>query len=327
MKRICLIAMVTLAVVIGLLLIIKNKGNSNDPLYYLLASFPSNGLDVHICTSEDGKMRFYSRNTGEGGTMPIYGVLCQYKTSDGESKVVNLGADDTEVAWVSDVHSIKKNDGSTYYIMVRDHKTSSVNGYSWLDAYSIENDTLKRVNVLNGREYDETDNLVINYNIPDWYDITCGEGWDWLYEYDMENRNLYVPDVLINDDPTGYLTDRYYLYHFNGEEFIKMGNVPHRGLHESLAEYDELVLFFRTKNHIVRLDYVNGNFRYASWEATSSISEKPDIIIYNGERDDDAKTFVFVKGNYEYTVRLEPNVKLMVKENGKVIVKEERIWM
>ena len=56
----------------------------------------------------------------------------------------------TEAAWVCAVHSIKKNDGSTFYIADRSHSVSSCEGYEWLDAYMINGDSLKVVSVYDG---------------------------------------------------------------------------------------------------------------------------------------------------------------------------------
>ena len=138
-------------------------------------------------------MKFYSWNTGRGGTCPDYAVVCQFRTKEGKLVTEDFCVKEDMPAWVSAVHSIKKDDGSTYYITTRSHRASSNDGYRWMDAFIIDHDTLKNVSVYDaGDDLDEC-GLEINYSISDWYYATNGEGWDWLFEYDAQNRNLYIP--------------------------------------------------------------------------------------------------------------------------------------
>ena len=73
-----------------------NKANSGsltigleqrDSLCYPTGSISVDSTEVHICASEDGNMKFYSWNTGMGGTCPDYAVLCQFRNKDGEVKI------------------------------------------------------------------------------------------------------------------------------------------------------------------------------------------------------------------------------------------------
>lgn len=62
--------------------------------------------------------------------------------------VHNIPYRELEPTWVSAVHAIKKDDAMTYYITTRSHRVSSKDGYRWMDAFMIDHDTLKNVNVL-----------------------------------------------------------------------------------------------------------------------------------------------------------------------------------
>lgn len=310
-----------------------------DSLTYPLDSIPTNGFPVHECVSEDGNIKFYSWNTGEGGTMPIYGVLCQYRTSDGTSKTIDLGRDDIEVAWVSRVHSIHKDDSTTYYIVERSHRISSNDGYMWIDGFKIEGDTVKYVNVIDGSDIigeKSDDDFSVNYEITHWDDATNGEGWDWLYEYDTETRDLYVPLTEPMDNSPYHINDRYRVFHFNGKKFVDKGVTCNKGLHESLADYAALALYFRTKHYIVRVDSMaNGDYRYASWKATSTMKDRPELVIVGNKHDQETDSYTFVNDGVEYIAGFkekEPAPEgsfylrdfLLVRKNGKVIMKEEK---
>ena len=308
-----------------------------DSLFYPKDSIPVDSDEVHVCVSEDGRMKFYSWNTGMGGTCPDFAVLCQFRGKDGMVHIEDFREKEVEAAWVSSVHSIVKDDGSTYYITTRSHRASSNDGYMWMDAFVIDKDTLRNVSVLDsGEDLDEC-MLETNYVISDWSHATNGEGWGWLYEYDPKARNLYVPIVVLIDGYVPVISDRYRVYHFDGMQFVAKGETAHPGLHESLHDYSRLASFFRTGSHIVRVDVMpGGDYRYASWKATSGMGGKPDLVLSGGVYDEGKGTYTFTSDGVEYIVGhcedkplgdevSEHHEFLLVKRNGKVLLKEERL--
>ena len=341
----------SLLIVLSLFCSCQNKGNGvlsvtgsvaeqADSLWLPLDSIPVESEDtyVHTCVSEDGNMKFYCWDTRLGGTMPIYEVLCQYRTSDGGSKVVNLGEDMLEVAWVQYVHSIKKDDGSTYYIVKRSHRVSSKDGSMWMDGFAIDHDTLRNVSVYDASDDLDECGMEANYLIPEWNSATNDEGKDWLFDYDTETKSLYVPITLdTDDDDIPIATDRYTLYTFDGMEFVDKGEVPHKGLHASLSSYKRLAKYFRTENHIVRVDETDdGTYRYASWKASSNMGEKPELVIYGGSYDEEKDCYTFFNDGFEYVagyteIESLPNrfpfyyKFLLVKKNGKILLKEKEL--
>ncbi len=323
-----------------------NKANSGsltigleqrDSLCYPTGSISVDSTEVHICASEDGNMKFYSWNTGMGGTCPDFAVLCQFRNKDGEIKIEDFCVKEGEPAWVSKVHSIKRNDGTTYYITTRSHRASSNDGYMWMDAFVIDQDTLRNVSVLDCSDDLDECGLEINYLISDWYYKTNGEGWDWLFEYDTDTRNLYVPLTLYEDVSPPIISDRYKMYYFDGMEFADKGEVPHKGLHKSLCDYNRLARFFRTKNYIIRVDKMaNGDYRYASWKSSSTISDKPELIVMGGKYNEEKDCYTFFNEGVEYIAGysedkplpeggFEYHEFLLVKKGEKIIVKEERL--
>lgn len=309
-----------------------------DSLCLSWDSIPADKDDVFTCTSEDGTMKFYSWNTGLGGTCPDYAVICQFRTKEGKVTTVDMHEKEFMPAWVSAVHSIKKDDGSTYYITTRSHRASSDDGYMWMDAFMIDHDTLKPVGVYDaGDNLDEPD-LNINYSISDWFFTTNGEGGDCLFAYDAHNRNLYIPQIVYVDETSPIISDRYRVCHFDGKKFVDQGVFAHRGLHKSLANYNRLAKYFRTKSHLVRVDWLDqeGTLRYASWKSPSDMSRLPDLVIQGGTYDEEENTYTFTNDGYVYVVGYsedkpvsegvyEHREFLLVKMNGNVVLKEERV--
>lgn len=305
--------------------------NEGDTLCYPSEFIPVDRNEVRVYVSEDEKMRCYTWNTYMGGTCPDYAVKCQYRTSDGNVRIVDMGNKDWEIyPSVHSVHSVQKNDGPTIYLIERYFRTSSTAGESWIDAYMIDQDSLKAVNVCGD------DNMSSNYSIADWYYRT-NEGWDWLYEYDAEAKNMYVPETAGEFYPPD-LTDRYTVYHFNGDKFVPKRDQPHRGLHQSLCDYQNLELFFHTQKHIVRIDKLSsGELRYASWKSPATFSDKPDLVIVGGQYNPDTEVYTFANKNFTYLCGVGENIPtdregimehheyLIIKEGNKVIGKEERI--
>lgn len=338
----------SILIVLSLFCSCQNKGNGAlsgtgrvaeqaDSLWLPLDSIlKGEYTDVQTCVSDDGNLKFYCWDTLLRGMMPIYGVLCQYRTSDGGSKVVDLDVDG-ECGWVvHNIHSIKKDDGSTYYIVKISRHASSEDGYMGMEAFAIDPDTLRNVSVCDASDdLDECD-MEAHYSITEWSSATNEEGEDWLFDYDTETKSLYVPITLcIDDDNIPIATDRYTLYIFDGMEFVDKGEVPHKGLHASLSSYRRLAKYFKTENYIVRVDEMDdGTYRYASWKASSNIGEKPELVIFGGSYDDEEDCYTFVNDGFEYVanyIEFESvpdrfpfcQRYLLVKKNGKIMLKEE----
>lgn len=294
--------------------------------------------NVYVCSSEDGGMKFYSWEVVSDGICQNYAVICQFLNKDGKIVTEDFRVREEEPGWVSQVHSIKKNDGSTYYITTRKQRTSSNVGFTWMEGFAIDGDTLRSVSVLDGGDDLDECVLEINYKIDDWNLATDGEGWDWLFEFDSETMDLYVPNTIYIDDSIPSLNDRYRLYHFNGMEFAYQGEGPHKGLHASLHSYARLVKYFRTENHIVRIDELeSGSYRFASWKSTADMSENPETVINDGMYEERNDYYIFVKEGVEYKVDYDDETPcsdciyrhhefLIVQKDGETLLKEERIF-
>ena len=133
--------------------------------------FPNDSIpvdNVHVCSSEDGKMKFYSREIVSDGVCQNYAVICQFLNEGGKIVTEDFRVREEEPGWVLRVHSIKKNDGTTYYITTRKQQTSSNVGFTWMDGFVIDGDTLRNVSVLDGGDDLDECMLEINHRIDDW---------------------------------------------------------------------------------------------------------------------------------------------------------------
>lgn len=290
----------------------------------------------NACVSEDKRIAIQSGVHPESGTAPDY--WAKWTIIDEKGTKHELTFDYSP--YIDNIHSLQKADGSTYYIASCYGRASSSDGYEWLQAYKIVGDTIQEVNVMDGGQKIEENEFDINYYIPDWYHTTNGAGYEWIFEYDPATRNLYVP---MTEERT--ITDRYQVWHFNGERFVRLGESPHKDMHESLATYNRLICHFTTKDYIVRVDSLDSHeLRYASWKKPKTMADEPDIIIHGGARqehpaaDDElgrCDDYRFTNGSYEYLVNYcetkrldngygEHHDHLLVKKNGKVIVKQEK---
>lgn len=75
-------------------------------------------------------------------------------------------------------------------------------------------------------------------------------------------------------------------------------------IHKSLQKFDEPVAIMETEKFRVRIDEVDGKYRYASWEIGQKQSEKPDLIVNDGEMIRDGSGgnhhYLFKNGDYTY---------------------------
>lgn len=277
------------------------ESEKNDTLV-----IPAEIADIYfnVYTSEDGNMSFYVLGghieQDVSDEINPDDIVCHIKTADGGSRTFKMPLDDEyrmRHYWIDGVHSIKKDDGTTFYIVPRYYGFSTSTGHFTLDAFVITGDTINT--------YEDGP-----------YIFECS--FDMLeMEYYPESKELYVPIV----DEGNVITDHYTVYQFNGDSFVeKEGVHPCKGLHNSLHQYELMVNSFTTKEHFIRIDLLeNGNYRYASWNLPSSISEEPDLIL-----ESELHAYSFRNGNYSYSIeRNEDGSKdLVVKHNDNILTKE-----
>lgn len=306
------------------------KTENREPLEIPWDSIGVDSSEVETYLSEDGNFRTCSWDTHMGGLSPAYASVCIFRTKEGKTKMDYMA--DSEMRLL-DVHNIVRDDGLTYYIIRASGKASASIGYMGMRGYVIDRDSLRRVGVLKCEEVDKDIDMT-EYGIPNLYFITNGHAFDWIWNYDSSTRTLYVPVI----DEYGTIIDHYYVYRFDGMRFLKNGVLPHKGLYQALREYKNLEFYCETKKYIVRVDRLsNGNIRYASWKKPATMSDKPDLIVYDGKIlkiDDDISEYIFENDGIKYIAGYyeskdspdgisEYHQYLLVKKGAKILLKQE----
>ena len=295
--------------------------NSNASVVPDTLSYPAEMIvmpvpeyEVETTASEDGNMKLYNWNVdGFNEHETISGIVCQFRTGKGKIKSVRLdkhgwGAD--TYTRVKSLNALKKNDGSTYYIVLLESHNYDGMTVQYMNAIAIKGDTIKEVSVYDGGKDLDDCGMEVSFDSYDWYSKTMDE-IPAPFNYYPDTRELYVPQAIGNS-----LTDRYYVYRFNGNEFVKAGLQPNRGLHSSLHNYSRLVKYGKAEYHKFRIDEMeDGKLRYASWYERSEMSEEPDIILHNGVYDEKENAYTFANGNYHYIVTEE---EIIIKYKGKI---------
>lgn len=78
-------------------------------------------------------------------------------------------------------------------------------------------------------------------------------------------------------------------------------------IHQSLRDYFEPALLFKTKHHLIRIDLMHDkSYRYVSWKNNQSQFSKPEIILLGGTVEYSGTggnhSYSFVNGSYTYMI-------------------------
>jgi hypothetical protein len=119
---------------------------------------------------------------------------------------------------------------------------------------------------------------------------------DWS---EMGWRGLMFRDGLLWLDSNGKLIALNYQSSSEKIEIQKLITTEKSNLHKSVSKFKRPIYLLETSKHKIRIDDLgNGNYRYAAWFLTRKMSEKPDVIIENGEYVPDGSG-----GNHSYVFR------------------------
>ncbi len=105
-------------------------------------------------------------------------------------------------------------------------------------------------------------------------------------------------------------------------------------LHESLREFTQPILTWKTKKHLIRIDELAENqYRYAAWDITQTMADEPRIVITNGTLSFDGSGgnhfYTFMNNGYRYVCHVivlgteqSPAGQLEVFKNGAQVLSE-----
>lgn len=144
---------------------------------------------------------------------------------------------------------------------------------------------------------------------------------------------LFNGEVWLDYD--GRLIAVNYLSEFEIKKKDELINLDKSQLHESIKEFKAPVHVLETTMYRIRIDDLGeSNYRYAAWRLESKMSDKPDIIIKNGEYKPNGSggnhSFEFHNGEYTYKCAIivlgeddSPPAYLTIYKNDKEILAQE----
>lgn len=173
------------------------------------------GLD--ISTSADKKVRVYSWDTWEGGTMHFYISILQFASGKGV-KTFQLDQPDTTKDggdagyYYTDVKEITNSNGKKYYLL------TGVGRYSTKDRGTI----VKAISIDNGALNDTVKFFIAGKkqlnNISYYYDLFASADKkkdNSTLHFSSDMKTMYIPVV-----DGEVLTGRYLIYKFDGEHYV-----------------------------------------------------------------------------------------------------------
>jgi len=296
--------------------------------------------NVSIITSPDRKLRFYTWDTGTGGTSPDFASYVQYENGKSvaisnfspmtkskyvcETDVAKDGYQPCGGGWIDCLDQIDQPNGKPMYIAVAYNKASSREGEHNAYIVKIIDGKLQKAPFID-KDGQQVFSVGCYYSIPDWYFTTDGIGGDWVMSFDKNTQTLYVPE-----DGDMEMSDRYDKYQLVNGQMRYMGKGAGFWLHPSLQDFKRLCGIYQTETKLIRIDLLaDGDYRYAAWRKKNDMSKTPELVITGGKTDVIENAIVFEKDGYQYIVPAyrrgvgDDFGKLIVKKNGKVIQETE----
>ena len=126
-------------------------------------------------------------------------------------------------------------------------------------------------------------------------DGDCGRtGW----------RGLQLHDGLVWFSEDGRVRSINHESEFEERERHRLVDLERLELHDSLREYDSPVLEWETCNYRIRVDRLDGGYRYAAWNVGRFHDSEPDLVIHDGTHHMEGTSgdhgYYFSNGQYKY---------------------------
>lgn len=306
----------------------------------------------HYETSPDGKFRIYRFNVGMHEDPPIL-QFCNdkrkvitthitakplYSSVEGNT-VEKEDYESGDFAAYAEILGQQMIDGSmTYLALVSDYHHSYVpasalcefitgmqlteTGYKYIDIFEYPSS-----GYIHKTDEDEYYVKRVRSVYPASVQLQHGNAW-----YDKDKMVLHIPHSVENPRETFNIqkwnstSQRFEPANYFGYEYPP-------DIHKSLGDtYGlEIVMFFG--DFLIRVDddephniTYEHSYKYTAWGKGKTMSDVPDLILYEGVLNKDEGTFHFINEGYEYIVPCAENKfnnKLIVKKNDKVILQKE----
>jgi len=197
-------------------------GTRADVLRY---GFPKLKQKMYITTSRDGKLRAYSWDTNEGGTMHDFMTVFQYMATGGKTKTAtdpySQSMEDRGAGtFVTQIFQADTGAQPTYLVVDTFIGSTSLAGQG-IHAYRITGDKLDRKAKMIRTSSGITDSISFAYDFFSVVDHP--ERPVRLFSYNEANRSFRFP-VVIEDSrtPQGRVTNKLITYRFDGKYFVKV---------------------------------------------------------------------------------------------------------
>lgn len=162
--------------------------------------------------------------------------------------------------------------------------------------------------------------IVNSKTSTDWSDV----GWRGIM---LLNGELWL-------DTNGKLIAVNHQSKLEAKEQARLINMDKNKLHPSISNFIRPVLVFETAQYRIRIDDLGNNkYRYASWPVISKMSDKPSLVLTNGQYDPDGSggsgNFNFKSGIYLYTCFISARGEntalgyLIIKKNNTKILSQQ----
>ena len=183
-----------------------------------------NELDdqMSIVTSDDQKLRVYSWDLEDGGTMHRFARLYQFRSADGRvlSKIEEIPAEGMGRGFVTDIFNLDTTRG-TVYIVCSTFIGSTKDYFQSADLFQIAGSTLNEKVYLIRTRSRLTNSLSFAYD--NFSVIDRPDRPDRLIFFDKKTKTLSIPVVIKDKEfPDGRVTDKFIRYRFNGRYFVRL---------------------------------------------------------------------------------------------------------
>ncbi len=192
----------------------------NEPAT-LTSSLDSSGL--HIVSSADGKLRFYSWNAWLGGTMEYYMDYAQFK--DGRDlHFINLKDTSDEEDYGCIYTGMSKavtKDGRTVYLVNEYAKISTRDRFEGISAWEIKDGALQPCAIFQSKSKVLT-SIGCSFDAGSYFTSPgfpdSGKELPDIH-FDSSETKLYIP-IVVSGSSSDSITNKYLVYKFDGNRFV-----------------------------------------------------------------------------------------------------------
>lgn len=234
-----------------------------------------------------------------------------------------------QITFIQKAFAVEENIKDFIYVFIGAVATNDKNKLSTLTNYPLPRQS-PLSDIKNPKEFVSQYEILFDQNLRSQIvNSNIDEDWD-----EIGHRGIAFKNGLLWLTNDGRLRSLNYQSHNEKNEHNKLIIEEKNLLHESVRDFIQPILSWNTKKYRIRVDLLSNNkFRYAAWNIDQSTSEKPNLVLENGEMQSHGSggnhSYTFKHGNYQYICDIFymkagnlSNGTLIVKENNKILLSE-----